>query len=48
MTATVGENRLRDQLKECLYERQGAGTTVLASPRSVSLSLAFIKLFLYT
>ena len=29
MTTTVGENRLRDQLKECLCERQGAGTTVL-------------------
>ena len=29
MTMTVGENRLRDQLKECLCERQGAGTTVL-------------------
>ena len=44
----AGENRLRDQLKECLCVRQGGGTTVFASPLSLSLSFTFLKLFSYT
>ena len=45
--ADIGENRPCDQLKECLCVRQGAGTTVYASPHSVSLSFTFLKLFLH-
>ena len=46
--ADIGENRLCDQLKECLCVRQGAGTTVYASPHSVSLSFTFLKPFNFT
>jgi len=48
--ADVGKNRLRDQPKECLCLRQGAGTTDLCynSPLPAFLSSTILKLFLYT
>ena len=37
--ADVGDNRLRDQLKECLCVRQGAGTTAFMLVRFLFLSV---------
>ena len=48
LDADVGKNRLRDQPKECLCVRQGAGTTVLCNFAIPFSQFTFLKLFSYT
>ena len=43
--ADVGEKRLRDQLKKCVFEARSWDYCFMLS---VSLSFTFLKLFLYT